>query len=317
MCAGTRASVTPPKQRDEKGYGRNEVTTARHRFVAFLGCFLFGTAAADGAPIGDDVNDLPIFDAHMHYHEPAWASVSPEQVIDKMDRNKISRSLLSSGPDSGTVRLFNYAPNRFVPEASPYHDDINKNNWTTADGVFDYLKGRLDQHPHEGMGELVVHSLDPNNTDLMKPLALLAQARNLSMHLHADYKVIETMFQTAPNLTIVWAHAGMVDPPEIVMRTLDKYPSLYADLSYREHQILNTNGSLDAAWRTVLLAHADRFMIGSDTWSNSQWARYDTLIETNRRWLSQMPRKAAEAIAYQNAARVFKRGMSSSLIETR
>ena len=44
-------------------------------FTAQVTCALMLTSAqADGdhAPIGEAVKDLPIFDAHVHYKQPAW-----------------------------------------------------------------------------------------------------------------------------------------------------------------------------------------------------------------------------------------------------
>lgn len=35
--------------------------------------------------IGDDVKELPLFDAHIHYKEPAWSVYPPEAVVKLMD----------------------------------------------------------------------------------------------------------------------------------------------------------------------------------------------------------------------------------------
>lgn len=42
------------------------------------------TAQSDDAPIGDAVNELPLFDAHLHYKEPAWAPYPVRSVIELM-----------------------------------------------------------------------------------------------------------------------------------------------------------------------------------------------------------------------------------------
>ena len=286
-------------------------------FRLLIAALLFSMqlSASDDTPIGDAVNELPIFDAHMHYHEPVWSSVEPSLVISLMDRNKVSRSLLSAAPDDGVIQLLNYAPDRFIPEASPYHDDISKSNWADVDPdrIVNYLTQRLDKHLHEGMGELVIFSYDPRHDEVLKRLAALADSRDLLLHLHADHKAVDMIYRHRPDVTIIWAHAGMVDPPHIVKQTMDKYPNLYADLSYREHEILS-QGQLNPEWKAVLIEHADRFMVGSDTWNNQRWRQYDWLIKANRQWLALMPRSVAEAIAYKNAQRVFKRDMSEVVI---
>ncbi len=62
------------------------------------------------------------------------------------------------------------------------------------------------------------------------------------------------------------------------------------------------------------MAIPDRFLIGSDTWSNSQWAKYQDLIETHRAWLRHLPRAVAEQITYRNAERLFGRKVTTELL---
>ena len=66
--------------------------------------------------IGAAVKDLPIFDAHIHYKEPAWGPYPVDRIVDLMDRSGVAMGLVSSSPDEGTIRLWEFAPNRVVPE---------------------------------------------------------------------------------------------------------------------------------------------------------------------------------------------------------
>jgi len=109
----------------------------------------------------------------------------------------------------------------------------------------------------------------------------------------------------------------MVEPPTVVETMMARYDSLYADTSYRENDIMNEDGTIDAAWRRVIERFPDRFMIGSDTWTNSQWAEYRELIEVNREWLSRFPRAVAENVAYKNAERLFGRHIGKHLLGER
>jgi len=61
------------------------------------------------APIGDGVKDLPIFDAHIHYKEPAWDAYPVESIIELMDKSGVAMGLVSSSPDEGTIMLWEYA----------------------------------------------------------------------------------------------------------------------------------------------------------------------------------------------------------------
>ena len=255
------------------------------------------------APIGEAIADVPVFDAHMHYKEPAWGPYPPETVIALMDKNGVTMALVSSTPDDGTIRLFEFAPDRIVPELRPYHGSAGSGNWTKADGMLDYMKDRLKRFPHEGLGEFHIHRLDPDDRPFLEDIAALAKDNDIPVHIHSGAEPVELFFEMEPSLTIIWAHAGLSDPPEVVDRMMSEYPDLYADTSLRENQILS---SWDI-WQPIILRHQDRLMVGSDTWVNSQWDNYDGLIAQNRAWLARLPRDVAEKIAFRNAARLFGR----------
>lgn len=260
---------------------------------------------------------LPIFDAHIHYKEPAWGPFPPDTIIELMDNNGVAMGLVSSTPDEGTIMLLKAAPNRIVPELRPYHGDAGSSNWTRAPGMKDYLVKRLDEHPHEGIGEFHLHSIDTADKNLLKAVTEMALARDIPLHVHSGAEPVRVLFDMAPNITIIWAHAGMSEPPEVIEALMAKHTRLFADTSFRERDILIADDKLDDAWQTLLVRFSDRFMVGSDTWVNGQWEDYDGLISLNRQWLSLLPRKIAEKIAYQNAEKLFDREISLKQIGTR
>lgn len=277
-----------------------------------LVCFAFASlklahAEDQHAPIGDAINNVPIVDTHMHYKERAWEPYPVKTVIELMDKNGVSLALVSSTPDDGTIRLWEYAPDRIIPELRPYHGDAGSSNWTKSDGMLDYLKQRLDKYPHEGIGEFHIHQLDMDDRPFLTAVAKMAKTQDLPLHIHSGAEPVRFFFDIEPELTIIWAHAGMSEPASIVGQMLDDYKNLYADTSYRENDILSDGRTIDPAWRSVILKHSDRLMIGTDTWTNSQWEDYDGLIATNRLWLSQFSREIAEKIAHKNALKLFKR----------
>jgi len=263
--------------------------------------------AADHEPIGAAIADVPIFDAHVHYKEPAWAPYPVATIIELMDRSGVAMALVSSTPDEGTIRLWEYAPDRIVPELRPYHGDAGSSNWTKAEGMLSYLEGRLAAYPHEGIGEFHIHQLDESDRPLLEKVAAMAVARDIPVHIHSGAEPVRLFFEIEPGLTIIWAHAGMSEPADLVGRMLDDYSKLYADTSYRENDILADGSTIDPDWLAVITRHSDRLMVGTDTWTNSQWADYEGLIAENRRWLSLLPRDIAERIAFRNAARLFRR----------
>jgi predicted TIM-barrel fold metal-dependent hydrolase len=268
-------------------------------------------------PIGDAIRDVPIFDAHMHYKQPAWAAYPVKTVIELMDENGVAIAAVSSTPDEGSIRLFEFAPERIVPVLRPYHDDAGSSNWTKAPGMLAYLQKRIETYAHKGIGEFHIHDLDPSDRPLLRAIAQIAKARRIPLHIHSDAAPVRMFFKLEPELTILWAHGGMTEPAEVVGAMLDRYPTLYADTAYREFDILNGGGDISPAWRAVINRHSDKLMVGTDTWVNDQWDIYAKLIALNRLWLSKLPRNIAERIAYKNAERLFHRKVSPALLGTR
>lgn len=274
-------------------------------------------ADEDHRHIGDGAATLPLFDAHVHYKEPAWGPYPPATVLELMDQSGVAMALVSSTPDEGTIKLWQYAPARVVPELRPYHGQWGSSNWTDMPGMFDYLMQRLDAYPHRGIGEFHLHRVDPDDEPLLHNIATAAKARDLYVHVHSGKAPVDLLYGFEPDLKVIWAHAGMTEPPATVEAMLATYPTLTADTSYRENDILRPDGTLDPDWRRVLERFPDRFMVGSDTWVNAQWDRYADIMALNRRWLSQLSRRIAEQIAYKNAERLFGRKVTTDLIGRR
>ncbi|ASP36593.1 amidohydrolase family protein [Labrenzia sp. VG12] len=278
---------------------------------------LASPVAAHDEPIGDAVKDLPLFDAHMHYKEPAWAPYPVKSVIELMDRNGVAMALVSSTPDEGTIRLWEHAPNRIVPELRPYHGGFGSGNWTKMDGMDAYLEGRLAQYPHEGIGEFHIHRLDTSDEALFRKIIGLARDRGIYLHVHSGPEPVRWLYSLDPDVKIIWAHAGLSTPAPQVHELMAAYPGLLADTSLREWDIAGDGRSLDPAWAEIIFDFQDRLMIGSDTWVNAQWDRYDEIMASNRAWLALLPRSVAEKIAYKNAERAFGRTVSTKQIGTR
>ena len=276
-------------------------------FILISSSLLLFKVNADGVHIGEGAQKLPIFDAHIHYKEPAWGPYPPKTIIEMMDKSGVAMGLVSSTPDEGTIMLWKYAPDRIVPELRPYHGNASSSNWTKVPGMEGYLEKRLNDYPHEGIGEFHLHSVDSSDRLFLKKVAAMALKRDIFINVHSGAEPVDFLFSIEPRLKIIWAHAGMSEPAEVVSIMMAKYKNLWADTSFREGDILSADGTIDPNWRKVLEAYPDRFMVGSDTWVNSQWESYDQIIATNRRWLAQFSREHAEGFAYKNAERLFKR----------
>ena len=274
-------------------------------------------AHSDEAPIGDGANDLPLFDAHMHYKEPAWEPYPVGSVIELMDENGVAMALVSSTPDEGTIMLWEHAPSRIVPELRPYHGEAGSSNWTKAEGMEAYLTGRLESYPHEGIGEFHILNLDTSDEPLFRRVIAMARERDIPLHVHSGTEPIRWLYGLDPEVKMIWAHAGLGEPPAAAVYELMKeFPSLYADTSLRERNIIGFYDTIDPDWLQIIMEFQDRLMIGSDTWVNSQWDRYADIMAINRQWLAKLPRSVAEKIAYKNAEKLFDRKISTDQIGT-
>lgn len=293
------------------------ITTIKPSVLLAAALLSTAVAFADDQAIGAAIADIPLFDAHVHYKEPAWIPYPVERVLELMDSNGVAMGLVSSTPDEGTIKLWQYAPKRIVPELRPYHGAADSLNWTSVAGMKEYLLQRLEQYPHEGIGEFHIRSEAMWNESLMRDVIAMAKARDMPLHIHSGAESIRWVYQLDPSVKIIWAHAGLGEPASTVDSLMREFPELYADTSLREHVILDNNQELDPQWREIIFAYQDRLMIGSDTWVNSQWDNYSSIIETNRRWLSKLPRDVAEKIAYKNAEKLFGRTISMQQIGTR
>ena len=266
-----------------------------------------------GAVAAEAHEDLPIFDAHVHYKEPAWGPFPVSTVVELFDRSGVAMALVSSTPDEGTIRLWAYAPRRVVPELRPYHGEWGSGNWQSAPDMAAYIEDRLDRYPHKGIGEFHVHVPRMANRELLKEVARMALERDIVIHIHSGPGPVDLMYELEPDLKIIWAHTGLGETAATVFDTMSRHPTLWADTSLREWSILDGD-SIDPEWLRILTAFQDRMMVGSDTWVNGQWENYEGIIRDHRRYLNLLPREIAAKLAYRNAERLFGVTVTMDLI---
>lgn len=249
-------------------------------------------------------HELPIYDTHVHYKQPAWSLYSPEEVIELFKRTGVVKALVSSSPDDGTRMLYNEDPDMIVPFLRPYHDDVSSSNWYSKSSILTYLSKRLELPIYKGIGEFHIHREIDADSEVIQDTVQMALEEDLYIHVHTGHEAIESIFAYAPDVKVLWAHAGMSDPPEVVSEMFDKYENLWTDISIRENDIA-PGGRLDPEWKALFIRHPDRITIGSDTWVNSRWEQYESIIDFDRGWLAQLPEDIARQIAYGNAERLF------------
>ena len=87
--------------------------------------------------------ELPVFDAHLHYSHDAWESVPVEDAIALLRKAGVRRALVSSSGDEGQQRLYRAAPDLIIPELRPYRRRGEIGTWFRDESVIPYLEEKL------------------------------------------------------------------------------------------------------------------------------------------------------------------------------
>lgn len=255
------------------------------------------------ASVAMSADALRIFDAHIHLSADAAAQYTPEQVIQILDRAGVERALVSSSPNDGTRALYEKFPSRIVPEVRPYFQRGETGSWFRNPDVIPLVENELKRGIYRGIGEFHLYA-GQTDSPVVRRLVQLALERNIPLHAHSDDGAIHELFALAPKAKILWAHAGMSTGPATLRAMLDRYPTLWVELSLRSGDVAPI-GKLNAAWRELFLRYPDRFVVGTDTWTPSRWEDVETEHRVVRAWLAQLPLEIAEKIAFRNAAQLY------------
>lgn len=245
---------------------------------------------------------LPIFDGHIHYSHDVWDAISPQDAIRRLREVGVKRAMVSSSSDEGTQRLYQADPEFVVPSLRPYRKRGTIETWMYDETVIPYLKERLEKYRYAAIGELHIDG-EQTYLPVMREIIRLAKKYQLVLHVHSDAHAIRFIFEQYPEATILWAHAGF-DYAVIVGKLMDKHPNLMADLSFRG-EIIN-DGHIMKAWNILLNRHADRFLLGIDTYEPQRWLQIKNVMEWQRDLLSLLPDDVAKKIAYDNSKRITK-----------
>ena len=264
--------------------------------LAALATWALCGAAAQGEPA---LYDGPLFDGHIHYNGDVWGSMGVEDAIDRLNAAGIRHALVSSTPTEGTERLSAHDPARVVPLLRPYRSTADRRTWFADPTLVPRLRKHLEAFPYRGIGEFHVFGADAS-TPVMRELIGLAVERGLFLQAHADRDAIVRIIESAPGLTVIWAHAGFDVPVERLAELLARHPNLLIELSYRND--IAPTGTLAEDWRRLFVDWPDRFLVGTDTHAGGRWAELQALAGEARRWLAQLPAEVAHRIAFENAA---------------
>jgi predicted TIM-barrel fold metal-dependent hydrolase len=262
------------------------------RVAGVVAVILLGAAASAA---GDE---LAIVDTHLHYSQNSWQDYAPAALLLLLDRAGVQRAFVSSTPDDGTVRLYEAAPDRIVPVLRPYRQAGELSTWHQDPTVVPYLEQRLARPIYRGIGEFHLVGSEARSP-VVRQVAELAARHGLFLHCHCDAEAAEILVGLVPGVRVLWAHAGMSAGADQVARLVGVSADLLVELALRSD--VAPGGRLDPAWRDVFVVHADRFMVGTDTWVPSRWAGYVDVQNDTRAWLRELPPAVARRLAVDNA----------------
>jgi len=248
---------------------------------------------------------LPIFDAHLHYSHDAWERLPPAQAVALLRQAGLKHAMVSSSSDEGTQKLYALAPDLVLPVLRPYRTRGEIGTWVNDPTVITHMESRLKQYRYVALGEYHVYGADADGP-VVRRVVQLAREHKLFLHSHSDAEAIERQFKQDPGARILWAHAGF-EAPEKVGEMLRQHRNLWCDLAFRsDHATVTGNsGQVDAGWRAAFLAHPDRFMVGTDTFTPERWFYVGEHARWSRLWLADLPRDVAERIAWKNGEALF------------
>ncbi len=254
-----------------------------------------------GAATARADQEMPIFDAHLHYSHDAWEVVPPAAFIDLLNKAGVRRAMVSSSNNEGTRMLQDIAPDRIIPELRPYRSRGQLSSWLRDPTVLPFLEDLLSKRKYVAIGEFHVFGADADLPNV-RGIVELAKKHGLFLHSHSDAAAVERHFQQDPDARVLWAHSGF-DQPGKVREMLRRYPNLYCDLAFLTAHA--SNGKVTPGWREAFLEFPDRFMVGTDTFTPERLHYIVEHARWSRQWLSDLPRDVAEKIGYRNGERLF------------
>lgn len=244
----------------------------------------------------------PIFDAQVHYNSNSWQQVSVKAILNTAEELNVPWMLVSSTPNEGTWRLWRRDSQRVIPMLVPGFTRDDRNTWFRDEKILSYIRDEIRNRPYRGIGEFFLFD-GQANTPVVRRMVALAKNRGLVLHARSDPITVRYLFSLAPGIRILWAHAGMFTPPETINDMLNRYRNLWVEISHRGD--IAPHGILDPRWRELMIHHADRFLLGSGTYSSEYWYQFRTYLSRYRGWLKDLPTDVARKIAFQNGLWLF------------
>jgi hypothetical protein len=267
---------------------------------------VFAAAVSLIAPFnGHAQQQIPIFDAHLHYNWEPTPYRPPAETLDIFRKNGVMGVLATSRPNDGTRALVEAKAKDVwvVPFLRPYRERADIQTWFNDPTIYELVENEFKRGYYRGIGEFHIYG-NAAASEIAGKIVRFAIDRDLFLHAHCDEQALELLLAYDRNAKMIWAHTGFSTEPARVAELFEKYPRLVGELSFRGG-ITDGTGKLTPEWRDLFARYSHRFLLGSDSWIHARWFQYDNIMNEYRGWLAQLPADQARRIAHENAERLF------------
>lgn len=301
------ASAMRPVPRDTPPAESNRrVTGLRRRGLAGAAGRLIVLLLALSSTTVDAVDERTLIDGHLHYSAIDAAALPPQDIVRIFDEYNVSAAVVSGTPTAFVERLHAHAPERIIAFLGVYRTPADKSAWTRDETLPARIERQLENGIYRGIGEIHLFA-EHKKSPVLRALVGIAAQRGLVMQVHGDPAVVAEILSFEPAVTVIWAHLGTDPRPAVLRAMLSRFPNrLYVDTSVRDERFTDPQGRLHPHWRRFFIEHADRVVVGVDTYWTRRWKEYGTEAAEIRAWLAQLPADVAERLASGNLRRLFK-----------
>ena len=166
-----------------------------------------------------------------------------------------------------------------------------------------------------GVDRILQFAFEQARSRPRKSLTAATKSNGISITMPYWDERLAEMAKRYPDVPFILAHCMTRAPAQVAREVLTRHANLYCDTSYRStarnaapmlrpHMIHTAEGT-DSAWLAVIEALPDRFMVGTDIYT--QDVSYDAVIGAIRSGLlAKLSPTTLKKVAHENAQRVFR-----------
>jgi len=257
-----------------------------------------------------------ISDAHNHLE----GSVDTEEVIQALDRSGVDRIVImvkepGGWTDDHALKFRARYPDRVVPGIG-----FQNRGWGRQQPRFiQQVREKVTSSQFKWLGEarLRAHEtkqiIHPQSGMFREVLELSARS-GLPFTIHnnhplseAEIEAFRAVLAESPKAVVVWAHWCGLSTPSAVRPFLEQFPNLHCDLAWIHkppaevvNPLVDNEGHFLPAWKELIEAFPDRFLVGMD----GKYGTYQNRANTYRKALGRLGPTTARKVATENFQRI-------------